>query len=53
MYLKIVDRIEEWIEPFRSFVERNHGNPLMWLVFFLTGIAVWSIVFGILHKNGE
>ena len=53
MYLKIIDTLEQWVEPFKSFVEKNHDNPLMWVAFFLAGIAAWSIVFGILHKNGD
>ena len=53
MVLKIVDTLEKWTQPFRSFVEKNHGNPIMWFAFFLGGIAIWSIVFGILHRNGD
>ena len=51
--LTIVDKLNEWIEPFKSFVMRNHGNPMMWLAFILIGIFAFTTVFEILHRNGE
>ena len=53
MTLSIIDKINEWIEPFRSFVMNNHNNPVMWLMFVLIGIAIFSLVYGSLHRNGE
>ena len=53
MVLGIVDTLNKWVEPFKDFVMKNHGNPMMWLAFFLIGIFVFSTVFGILHRNGE
>lgn len=51
--LTIVDKLNEWVEPFKRFVMENHGNPIMWLAFVLIGIFVFSVVFGALHRNGE
>ena len=51
--LNIVDKLNEWIEPFKNFVMKNHSNPMMWLVFVLIGIFAFSVVFGALHRNGE
>lgn len=50
--LSIVDKLNEWVEPFKNFVEENHNNPIMWLAFFLIGIFVFSGVFSSLNKNG-
>ena len=51
--LKVVDTINKWIEPFKGFISKHHDNPLLWLGLFLGGIAIWSVVFGILHQNGD
>ena len=51
--LNIVDKLNEWIEPFKNFVMKNHDNPMMWLGFIIIGIFVFSTVFGALHRNGE
>lgn len=51
--LNFVDTIDEWISPFKKFISDNYGNPLMWFGFILIGIAVFSIVFGALHRNGD
>lgn len=53
MILTIIDTLEEWISPIKNFITKNHDNPIMWLAFFLGGIAIFSIVFGILHRNGD
>lgn len=53
MVLSIVDKLNEWVEPFKSFVMKNHGNPMMWLAFFLIGIGLFSAVFNTLHRNGD
>ena len=51
--LSIIDKLNEWVEPFKNFIMKNHGNPLMWLVFFLIGLAVFAIAFSALHRNGD
>ena len=50
--LTIVDKLNEWVEPFKRFVMENHGNPIMWLAFVLIGIFVivcisipWNILY--------
>ena len=53
MILTIIDKLDEWIQPFKSFIIRNHGNPFMWLVFFLSGIAIFAITYSALNRNGE
>ena len=53
MTLSIIDKINEWIEPFKNFITNNHGNPMMWLMFVLIGIAAFSIAYGALHRNGD
>lgn len=53
MILSIIDVLNEWIYPFKDFIVKNHDNPIMWLAFVLAGAAIWSIVFGALHRNGD
>ncbi|MBR3210213.1 MAG: hypothetical protein IKF82_08145 [Bacilli bacterium] len=49
--LSIVDKINEWIEPFNKFISKNHGNPIMWLIFVVGGLAIFTFIFDSLHKN--
>ena len=51
MFLDIVDKINEWLQPFNDFISKNHGNPLVWGAFFLGGVAIFTMVFDSLHKN--
>ncbi len=53
MILDIIDSINEFIEPARSFVEDNHNNPFMWLAFVLIGIAIFAITYNALNKNNQ
>ena len=53
MVLNIIDTLEEWISPFKNFIMKNHDNPIMWFLFLLCGIALFSVVFGALHRNGD
>lgn len=49
--LSITDKIEQFISPFKKFILDNYGNPIMWFAFILIGIAIFSIVYTILHPN--
>jgi len=51
MILGIVETLNEWIEPFKSWVDANHNNPLMWFAFFLIGLAVFAFTYNALNKN--
>lgn len=53
MILNIVDTINEWIEPFQNWINKNHDNPIMWFGLILLGVAIFSITFSSLHRNGE
>lgn len=49
--LNIVDKLNDFIEPFKAWVDNNHNNPFMWLAFVLIGIAVFAITYNALNKN--
>ena len=49
--LNIIDKLNEWVKPFKDFVDANHYNPIMWLVFFLIGLAVFFGTYSALHKD--
>ena len=51
MILDIIESINEFVEPFKAWVEDNHNNPFMWLAFVLIGIAVFAITYNALNKN--
>ena len=53
MILSIIDSINEFIEPFKGWIEDNHNNPFMWLAFVLIGIAVFGITYNALNKNNQ
>lgn len=52
MILSVIDSINKFIQPFRSWIEDNHNNPFMWLGFVLIGIAVFALTYNALNKNG-
>ncbi|MBR2833265.1 MAG: hypothetical protein IKE75_02410 [Bacilli bacterium] len=49
--LNIIDTLNEWVKPFKDFVDTNHNNPLMWIGFLLVGIAIFSMTYSALHKD--
>lgn len=49
--LNIIDKLNEWVKPFKDFVDTNHNNPVLWIAFFLIGVAVFFITYGALHKD--
>lgn len=51
MILGIIETIEEWIEPFKDWVQTNHNNPIMWIAIFLIGLAVFAFTYNALNKN--
>lgn len=53
MIFSIVDILDGWIRPFKDFIMKNHDNPVMWIILVLIGVAMWSVVFGVLHRNGD
>ncbi|MCI9586166.1 MAG: hypothetical protein HFH45_06010 [Bacilli bacterium] len=51
MILGIIDKLNEWIEPAKAFIENNHSNPILWVALFLIGLAVFALTYGALNKN--
>lgn len=51
MILGIVETLNEWVAPIRSWIESNHDNPVMWIAFFLIGLAVFALTYSALNKN--
>jgi hypothetical protein len=29
--LSIVDKLNEWMEPVKGWIDANHGNPIFWV----------------------
>ena len=51
MFDGIIEKLNEWVEPIHAWLDANHSNPLMWLAFFLIGLAVFFITYNALHKD--
>lgn len=49
--LSIVDKLNDFVEPFKDWVINNHNNPFMWLAFVLIGIAIFALTYNALNKN--
>ena len=49
--LSIIDSINKFVEPFKTWVDNNHNNPFMWLAFVLIGLAIFKITYDVLNKN--
>ena len=53
MILSIIDKLNDFIEPFKDWIVANHNSPFMWLAFVLIGIAVFAITYSALNKNNQ
>ena len=51
MILNIIDTINEWIEPFRSWIMNNHDNPFLWAGLVILGLLVFTFTYNALHKD--
>lgn len=51
MVLSIIDTLNEWVKPVEDFILKHGTNPFLWLGLFLTGVLIFSIVYGALHKD--
>ena len=51
MILSVVDKLNEWAESFRNFIQSYYSNPLLWIGLFLAGIVLFYITYGALHRD--
>ncbi len=51
MILDIIETINEWIEPFRAWLEENHSNPFLWAGLVLLGLLIFTITYNALHRD--
>lgn len=42
---------EEFIKPFKSFIHSNYSNPILMVVLFVSGIALFLWTYDALSKN--
>ena len=47
----IIQKLNEWIEPARDWLNANHNNPVVWGTFFLIGLFIFGVVYRALNKN--
>lgn len=48
---EFVDKLNEFIQPARDFIVRNHQNPVFWTVIVMGGIALFGLVYSSLNKE--
>ncbi len=51
MILSIIDTINEWIEPFRSWIMANHDNPFLWAGLVVLGLIIFTFTYNSLHRD--
>lgn len=51
MILSIIDKLNEWMEPVKAWIDANHSNPVMWIAFFLIGLAIFAFTYSALNKD--
>lgn len=51
MFRNIIDTVNSWLEPVKEWLFEHHNNPLLWLGFFLIGVAIFAIGYSALHKD--
>ena len=51
MISTIIDTLNKWMEPVKAWLDANHNNPVMWVAFFLIGLAVFFFTYNALNKN--
>ncbi len=44
-------KLEEWTEPIRDYVAANHNNPIMWIIIFVAGLAIFGFTYSTLHRE--
>ena len=51
MLLSFLDKLNEWVEPFKDWIYEHHNNPFLWLGLFLIGLAIFGMTYSALHKD--
>lgn len=51
MLENVYNTVNSWLEPVKEWLFENHNNPLLWLGFFLIGVAIFSAGYAALHKD--
>lgn len=49
--LNVMDKLDEWVKPFKDFIIRNHNNPLLWVALVIIGLMVFGIAYNALNKD--
>lgn len=51
MILSIIDKLNEIIEPLRSFIVDNHNSPILWTGIVIAGLCVFAFTYNTLHRD--
>ena len=49
--LSIMDKLKEWSDKLKQFVNDNYSNPLLWVGILAFGIILFKVLYSGLNKN--
>ena len=49
--LDIMDDLNEKLEPFKEWILKNQGNPIIWLSLFILGVVIFNFTYNSLQKE--
>ena len=51
MFDSVINKLEQWAEPFKNFVIEHGDNPIFFGGLFLAGVLIFAITYSALNKN--
>lgn len=46
-----MEKLEEFVKPFKDFIIKYHSNPVLWVSLVLIGLIVFGLTYNALHKD--
>ena len=43
--------LQEWSDKLEEWLQKNYGNPILWVGIVIVGIVFFKIMFGALNKD--
>lgn len=53
MILSIIDDINDFIKPFKNWIEKNYSNPLLWIGIVVAFLVIFGIAYSIVHGRDQ
>lgn len=46
-----MEKLEEFVQPFKDFIIKHHSNPVLWIALVLIGLIVFGFTYNALNKD--